>query len=153
LPPGEHLVDDFPVLCAGPTPYTPVDQASLMISGAVDRPVSWAWEQLLALPAQTPTVDIHCVTKWSKLETMSTGVSVDPLLAEGRHKCEVRERLLRRPLYDELADRDMTGGRAWIVDEFGGEPLHPEHGGPCATAGSAPVLLEECQVGARTGAP
>ena len=80
-PPGQHLVHDFPVLSAGPTPHTPLDQWTFLISGAVDRPVSWTWKELLALPAETPTVDIHCVTKWSKLGTTWKGVSVDTLLA------------------------------------------------------------------------
>src|ERR1700747_3573278 len=82
LPPGQYLVDpEFPVLSAGPTPHTPLDEWSFLISGAVDQSISWTWEELVALPAETPTVDIHCVTKWSKLDTLWKGVSVDTLLA------------------------------------------------------------------------
>ena len=81
VPPGQYVVRDFPVLSAGPTPHTPLDEWTFLISGAVDRPISWTWEELLALPAETPTVDIHCVTKWSKLDTMWKGVSLDTLLA------------------------------------------------------------------------
>jgi len=62
LPPGQYLTRDFPVLSAGPTPHTPLDEWTFLISGEVDQPVSWTWEELLALPAETPTVDIHCVT-------------------------------------------------------------------------------------------
>ncbi len=69
IPPGQYLVDDFPVLSAGPTPRTPLDQWSLTLDGAVDEPRRWSWEELLALPSETVTVDIHCVTKWSKLDT------------------------------------------------------------------------------------
>jgi DMSO/TMAO reductase YedYZ molybdopterin-dependent catalytic subunit len=57
------------VLSAGPTPHTPLDEWSFTVSGAVDQPVSWPWDEFIALPAETPTVDIHCVTKWSKLDT------------------------------------------------------------------------------------
>jgi len=74
------VTQDFPVLSAGPTPHTPLDQWTFEINGEVDQPVSWTWEEFLALPAETPTVDIHCVTKWSKLDTEWLGVSVDTLL-------------------------------------------------------------------------
>ena len=63
LPPGQHVVHDFPVLSAGPTPHARLDEWTFLIRGAVDQPVSWTWEELLALPAEAPTVDIHCVTK------------------------------------------------------------------------------------------
>ena len=81
VPPGQYVTADFPVLSAGPTPRTPLDEWSFVVGGAVEKPVSWTWEELLALPAATPTVDIHCVTKWSKLDTTWKGVSVDTLLA------------------------------------------------------------------------
>src|ERR687884_1409538 len=80
LPPGQYLVPDFPVLSAGPTPHTPLEEWTLSIDGAVDEPLTWSWEEFLALPSETFTVDIHCVTKWSKLETTWKGVSVDTLL-------------------------------------------------------------------------
>src|SRR5207248_2976120 len=84
VPPGQYVTSDFPVLSAGPTPHTPLDEWSFTISGAVDEPVSWPWEELIALPAETPTVDIHCVTKWSNLDTAWRGVSIDTLL-DGVH--------------------------------------------------------------------
>ena len=80
VPPGQHVVKDFPVLSAGPTPRAPLDEWSFTIHGAVDEPVSWPWEEFVTLPSETFTVDIHCVTKWSKLDTTWTGVSVDTLL-------------------------------------------------------------------------
>jgi len=74
------VVEDFPVLSAGPTPQTPLDEWSFTIKGAVDTERTWSWEEFLALPSETFTVDIHCVTKWAKLGTTWTGVSVDELL-------------------------------------------------------------------------
>jgi DMSO/TMAO reductase YedYZ molybdopterin-dependent catalytic subunit len=71
---------DFPVLSAGPTPHTPLGEWSFTIHGAVDEPMSWTWEEFRALPSETVTVDIHCVTKWSKLDTTWTGVAIDTLL-------------------------------------------------------------------------
>ena len=69
VPPGQYLTDDFPVLSAGPTPDTPRDEWSFTIHGAVGEPTSWTWEEFLALPSEALEVDIHCVTKWSKLDT------------------------------------------------------------------------------------
>ena len=80
IPPGQYLTRDFPVLSAGPTPRTTLDRWTFTIDGAVDAARAWTWEEFLALPQETPTVDIHCVTKWSKLDTGWRGVSVDTLL-------------------------------------------------------------------------
>src|SRR5262249_18209888 len=66
VPPGQYLTDDFPVLSAGPTPYHSLGSWSFTIKGAVDRERSWSWDEFLTLPTETVTVDIHCVTKWSK---------------------------------------------------------------------------------------
>ena len=69
LPPGQYLTRDFPVLSAGPTPRADLHRWTFSIEGAVDEPRSWSWEELTALPAEEVTVDIHCVTKWTKLDT------------------------------------------------------------------------------------
>src|SRR5438128_1441878 len=80
LPPGQYVTRDFPVLSAGPTTHTPLEQWSLRIGGAVENERRWSWDKLLALPSDTVTRDIHCVTKWSKFDTAWKGVSVDTLL-------------------------------------------------------------------------
>jgi hypothetical protein len=67
VPPGQDVTRDFPVLSAGPTPHTPLDEWTFAIRGAVEYHASWSWEEFVALPSETFTVDIHCVTKWSKL--------------------------------------------------------------------------------------
>jgi DMSO/TMAO reductase YedYZ molybdopterin-dependent catalytic subunit len=130
VPPGQYLTSDFPVLSAGPTPHTPLEQWSLSIDGAVDRSVSWTWDELLALPAETFTVDIHCVTKWSKLDTTWKGVAIDTLLgsviASGRYLTAWSD----GGYTTNLALDDVEGGKAWVAYEYGGQPLHPEHGGP-----------------------
>src|SRR5262249_10825155 len=82
IPPGQYLTPDFPVLSAGPTPHTAPEAWSFTIQGAIDEPVSWTWDEFQSLPSDDVTVDIHCVTKWSKLDTMWTGVSIDTLLAD-----------------------------------------------------------------------
>ena len=130
MPPGQYTVDDFPVLSAGPTPRTPLDEWSLTISGAVDAPVSWTWEELLALPQETFTVDIHCVTKWSKLQTTWTGVPVDTLLTDVTTEAEYVTAWSDGDYTTNVPLEDLTGGQAWIAHTFEGEPLDPEHGGP-----------------------
>jgi DMSO/TMAO reductase YedYZ molybdopterin-dependent catalytic subunit len=80
VPPGQYLVDDFPVLSAGPTPHVSLDEWRFAITGEVDEPKTWTWEELRALPSERITRDIHCVTKWSKLDTAWEGVSLDVLL-------------------------------------------------------------------------
>jgi DMSO/TMAO reductase YedYZ molybdopterin-dependent catalytic subunit len=65
LPPGKYLVDGFPVLSAGPTPRTPLEEWNFSILGEFDEPKRWAWEEFRQLPSEEITKDIHCETKWS----------------------------------------------------------------------------------------
>src|ERR1700759_3049747 len=80
VPPGQYVTRDFPVLSAGPTPHTPLDEWSFSLAGAVGEAKSWAWDEFRDLPNEMVTVDIHCVTKWSKFDTSWRGVPVDRLL-------------------------------------------------------------------------
>jgi ferredoxin-NADP reductase len=82
IPPGQYLERGFPVLSAGPTPHTPLTAWDFSIIGEVDQPKRWSWDEFRALPRETITKDIHCVTKWSKLDTHWEGVSLDTLLAQ-----------------------------------------------------------------------
>jgi DMSO/TMAO reductase YedYZ molybdopterin-dependent catalytic subunit len=130
IPPGQYVVTDFPVLSAGPTPHTPLDEWSFTISGEVDEPVSWSWEEFTALPTEMVTTDIHCVTKWSKFDTQWKGVSVDRLLDGVDTESAYVTAWSDGGYTTNLPLEDVTGGRAWVAYEFGGEPLEPEHGGP-----------------------
>ena len=130
VPPGQYVVRDFPVLSAGPTPHTPVEEWSLTIDGAVDEALSWSWDEFLALPSETFTVDIHCVTKWSKLDTTWTGVSVDTLLEDVATEAEYLTAWCDGGYTTNLALEDVTDGQAWVVHDFEGDPLESEHGGP-----------------------
>jgi DMSO/TMAO reductase YedYZ molybdopterin-dependent catalytic subunit len=130
VPPGQYVTRDFPVLSAGPTPHTPLAEWDFTLRGRVDQPVSWTWEEFLALPSETITVDIHCVTKWSKLDTVWKGVSLDALLEHGETGAEYVLAFCDGGYTTNLPLADLTGGKAWIAYEYGGEPLKPEHGGP-----------------------
>src|SRR5947207_10105103 len=76
VPPVQYVTADFPVLSAGPTPHTALDLWDFSILGELDGPCRWTWEEFRALPSEEITRDIHCVTKWSKLDTVWPGVSV-----------------------------------------------------------------------------
>src|SRR5215212_1959207 len=130
VPPGQYVVDDFPVLSAGPTPRTATEEWDFRIDGEVDDPVSLSWDEFQALPQETFTVDIHCVTKWSKLDTTWTGVSVDTLLESVSTEADFLTAWSDGDYTTNLALEDVTDGRAWVVHDYGGEPLEPEHGGP-----------------------
>ncbi len=124
------MTDDFPVLSAGPTPHTQLDEWSFTIHGAVNEPVSWPWGEFIALPSETVTVDIHCVTKWSKLDTSWRGVSLDTLLGQVSTEAGYVTAWSDGGYTTNLALDDVTGGRAWVAYEYAGQPLEPEHGGP-----------------------
>ena len=91
---------------------------------------AWTWEELVDLPSETVTVDIHCVTRWSKLDTSWQGVSVDTLLAEVEHDAPYVLAFCDGGYTTNLPLEDVTGGKAWVAYDYDGEPLEPEHGGP-----------------------
>ena len=133
VPPGQYVTDDFPVLSAGPTPRTPLEEWSLSIHGAVDEARSWTWDEFRSLPSETVTVDIHCVTTWSKLDTTWEGVLVDDLLAAA----DIREPptgFVLAHSFDgystNLPAADLVGGKAMVALRYEGRPLEPDHGGP-----------------------
>ena len=156
VPPGQYLTTDFPVLSAGPTPRTPLDRWSFSIEGLVREPVSWTWDEFPALPARDWTVDISCVTKWTKLDMRWHGVSVDTLLehvdldpaaafADRALATAATRRTCRSPT--------SLNDQAFVAYEYDGKPLAPEHGGPARLVVPAPLLLEEREVGPRPAHP
>jgi DMSO/TMAO reductase YedYZ molybdopterin-dependent catalytic subunit len=130
IPPGQYVTRDFPVLSAGPTPHTSLPEWTFTLRGAVDAPISWTWDELRALPSETVTVDIHCVTKWSKLGTSWTGVSLDTLLDGVETSAEYALAFCDGGYTTNLPLEDLRGGTAWVAYEYEGEPLEPVHGGP-----------------------
>jgi DMSO/TMAO reductase YedYZ molybdopterin-dependent catalytic subunit len=130
VPPGQYVTADFPVLSAGPTPHTPLTEWSFAIGGAIDEPRSWSWDELQALAQETVTVDIHCVTKWSKLDTTWTGVSLDTLLGDVETSAEYVTAFSDGGYTTNLPLEDVLEGKAWLAFAYEGEPLDPEHGGP-----------------------
>ena len=129
-PPGQYLVDDFPVLSAGPTPDVPLDRWSLTVTGEVDEPRRWTWEEFRALPSEVFTTDIHCVTRWSQLDTEWEGVSVDTLLDGVDTSADYLVAECYGGYTTNLPLEDVLDGKAWVAFAYDGEDLEPEHGGP-----------------------
>lgn len=132
LPPGQYVEDGFPVLSAGPTPRIDPADYRFRVEGLVRTPREWSLEELKALPGSTFHGDISCVTKWTKLDTNFTGVSVDVLLdqAEPLEDAAFVVASSYGGYTTNLPIEDVRDGRAWVVWEYEGEPLEPEHGGP-----------------------
>ncbi len=131
IPPGQYRTDDFPVLSAGPTPHTPLEEWSFtIVSETGEEAARWSWDELQALPRQSVTVDIHCVTKWSKLDTAWEGVSVDTLLEAVETDAAYVTAFSDGGYTTNLPLEDVTDGKAWVAFGYDGEPLDPEHGGP-----------------------
>ncbi|MEU5791433.1 molybdopterin-dependent oxidoreductase [Micromonospora purpureochromogenes] len=130
LPPGQYLTEDFPVLSAGPTPRVPLDTWEFVLTTETGTEFRWTWDEMAGLPQESPTVDIHCVTHWTKLGTSWQGVSLDTLL-DG---VDTTARYALAHSYGgyttNLPLDDLRGGRAWVVHTYEGGPLPAEHGGP-----------------------
>ena len=130
VPRGQYVTMDFPVLSAGPTPHTPLPEWTFSITQGGDTLKSWTWQEMQALPAETVTVDVHCVTRWSKLGTQRRGVSVDTLLDQAEADAPYVLAFCDGGYTTNLPVEDVTDGKAWVAFGYGGEPLEPEHGGP-----------------------
>ena len=130
IPPGQYPERGFPVLTYGPTPRVETARWSFGLSGLVDPEVSWTWDEFNALPQETVTVDIHCVTKWTKLDTTWTGVSLDTILERVSPKAEYVTAWSEGGYTTNLPLADLRFGKAWVVHTYDGQPLERQHGGP-----------------------
>ncbi|SFH65314.1 sulfite oxidase-like oxidoreductase [Bradyrhizobium sp. Gha] len=133
LPPGQYLTTDFPVLSAGPTPDIRAAEwkLGLQLGGSILG--SWTWEEFEALPQTTIKTDIHCVTKWTKLDTTWQGVTFDDLLkAVGLQ--EPPEGFVMAHCdggyTTNVPVADLIAGQGMIATRCEGLPIAPSHGGP-----------------------
>jgi DMSO/TMAO reductase YedYZ molybdopterin-dependent catalytic subunit len=130
LPPGQYLEAGFPVLQTGPTEIVDTARWRLIIATESGMLHHWTWEQFHALPSEEVKTDIHCVTQWTKLDTTWRGVSCDVLL-DG---IETSASFVMARSYGGYTTNmplaDLRDGKAWVVFEYGGRPLQPDHGGP-----------------------
>ena len=130
LPPGQYLTRDFPVLSAGPTPRVRLDDWEFKITTETGQVHSLDWAAFRALPTQEVTVDLHCVTRWSKLKTTWQGVSLDTLLADVETAADYVVAHSYGGYTTNLPLEDLLDGQAWVAFSYDGEDLAAEHGGP-----------------------
>jgi DMSO/TMAO reductase YedYZ molybdopterin-dependent catalytic subunit len=133
LPPGQHLTTDFPVLSAGPTPTADIANWTFSLSDGAAPLAEWSWTEFAALPQTEVKVDIHCVTTWSKFDTVWRGVTVDALLeAAGFAEPPAPYALIHCTggYTTNVPVEDMLDGKAMVATHFDGRPLAAEHGGP-----------------------
>lgn len=132
LPPGQTLTEDFPVLSAGPTPEVNLADWRFTLKVGPKPVRSWTWEEFNALPQTDLVRDIHCVTHWSKLNTIWQGVMVDDILAAAGIGAPTGYTLAHS--FDDyttnVPTEDLVGGKAMVALRYEGLPLAPEHGGP-----------------------
>lgn len=132
LPPGQHLVRDWPVLDLGMQPRISLDHWRLDVTGEVDHPVSWDWATFRAQKQTQEITDIHCVTTWSRYDNRWEGLATRDLLDQVMPRESARFVLLHS--YDgyvtNLALEDFAAEDALIVHSWEDKPLTIEHGGP-----------------------
>ncbi len=132
LPPGQHLVRDFPVVDLGVQPHVTPKDWSLSITGAVHHPVTWNWDTLSRQPREERVNDIHCVTFWSRFDNEWSGVPVRHLLSTVKPRIEARFVIIRgfdgytTNLPIEVLDDDAV----LLATHWQGAPLTREHGAP-----------------------
>jgi DMSO/TMAO reductase YedYZ molybdopterin-dependent catalytic subunit len=132
LPPGQHLVKDWPVLDLGMHPDVPTSRWRLEVFGAVERPMIWDWAGFQALPQSRAVSDIHCVTTWSRYDNQWEGLATRELLAACQPRDDARFVVLHS--FDgyttNLTLDDFAAEDALLAHSWSGEPLSDEHGGP-----------------------
>ncbi len=132
LPPGQYLTEKWPVLHAGTVPNTDLATWDFRVFGEVESPVTLSWDEFTALPTSEITIDIHCVTRWSRFDTSFKGVHWSELAKVVKPKPSARYLVAH-------AEQDFTANvplaaledeEALLAYEADGEPLTPEHGWP-----------------------
>ncbi|RCK70276.1 sulfite oxidase-like oxidoreductase [Desertihabitans brevis] len=130
LPPGQTLVEDWPVLSAGPTPQVSTADWTFTITTEDGAEHRWTWDDLTALGIEDVTTDIHCVTHWSKLAMPWRGVPLDAFFADVDTSADYAMAHCHGGYTTNVPLEDLLDGKAWVAVEAEGEPLTPEHGGP-----------------------
>ena len=133
VPPGQYVTADFPVLSAGPTPQIRLENWTFALQLGGNLLGKWIWAEFEALPQTTIKADIHCVTKWSKLDTTWQGVTFDDLL-KTVNLADARASYIMA--YSEgayttnIPVADLVNGQGMIATRYEGLPILPAHGGP-----------------------
>jgi DMSO/TMAO reductase YedYZ molybdopterin-dependent catalytic subunit len=132
LPPGQSVTLKFPVLQYGPVPRTDLSTWTLRAFGLVNEEKTWNWEEFTSLPTTTITTDIHCVTRWSKFDTVWEGVSFRHLVEMIGVKPEAKF-VIAHCEYGYTTNvplEAMLDDDVMLAYKFDGKPLEPDHGWP-----------------------
>jgi len=134
LPPGQSLTQKFPVLHYGPVPRFNPATWDFRVWGEVEQEVRWTWDEFLQLPRSRLSMDIHCVTRWSKFDTAWEGVSLRTLIEQGLIKLKPSARhVMQHAEYGftvNLALEVILQDNFLMATHFDGQPLSPDHGAP-----------------------
>jgi len=134
LPPGQSLTQKFPVLHYGPVPKFNPATWDFRVWGEVEQEVRWTWDEFLQLPRSRLSMDIHCVTRWSKFDTAWEGVSLRTLIEQGLIKLKPTARhVMQHAEYGftvNLALEVILQDNFLLATDFDGQPLSPDHGAP-----------------------
>jgi DMSO/TMAO reductase YedYZ molybdopterin-dependent catalytic subunit len=132
VPPGQQLTTKWPVLTYGLTPRFDPRRWTFRCFGLVEREISWTWEEFLRLPRVTLTSDIHCVTRWSRLDNTWEGVHVRTIVEACRPRPEAKFVLQHAdPDYTtNTAIEDLVDDDVLLAVKHNGRDLEPDHGGP-----------------------
>lgn len=132
LPPGQIVTRKWPVLHHGTVPQVDLARWRFEVKGAVERPFTLGWDELLALPRQETVCDIHCVTRWSRYDNRFEGVPVRALLDHARPAPGAAFALIwaEHGYNTNLPLDDLNREANLLALSHNGEPLTPEHGGP-----------------------
>jgi DMSO/TMAO reductase YedYZ molybdopterin-dependent catalytic subunit len=132
IPPGQHLVDGFPVLSAGPTPRIALEKWTFTLKVGSKPVMTWNWAEFNSLPQTKVTRDIHCVTTWSKLNTSWEGVLIDDILAGAGIKPPTGFVIAHSfgGYSTNVPTADLIDGKAMVALRYESRPLEPDHGGP-----------------------
>ena len=132
IPPGQVETRKWPVLHAGRVPAVSLAAWRFDVRGLVNRPLSLSWDELLAMPRQETLCDIHCVTRWSRLDNVFGGVPVQALLERAGVQASARCVLVHAEegFTTNLPLADLDRPANLLALSWNGEPLTPEHGGP-----------------------
>ncbi len=134
LPPGQSLTQKFPVLHYGPVPPFDPQSWDFRVFGEVEEEVRWTWNEFQELPRTRIQMDIHCVTRWSKFDTLWEGVSVRQLVDQGIIKPRPSARfVIQHAEYGFTANLPLSAvlqETFLLATHYNGQPLTPEHGYP-----------------------
>jgi DMSO/TMAO reductase YedYZ molybdopterin-dependent catalytic subunit len=132
LPPGQYLTEKWPVLHYGSVPRVDLANWDFQICGLVDQPIRLTYQELMALPRKTVQADVHCVTRWSVLDSTWEGIAVGEVMKLVRLKPGATHVLVRaeQGFSANLSLEDFLRDENMLVDKRNGETITPEHGWP-----------------------